>query len=172
MNDNTKSSATSTTASENQGGRQFFDFQATGLCYINDVRVIKPTGRGKPYLAVRCAFLQGPNDDVKKVYINCNVYGAKPKELLMPYVDNKDARIMARAKISDLNLSTYTVKSGEHVGEVRPTLYARLYDIPFLKVDGTVVHQQVREDQARATGTDDHSAPADNESSGDEEVVY
>lgn len=137
MTDATNNTANSSAAAD----RQFFDFQARGLAYLNDIRLVHPKKgqKGKPFLAVRCKVLQGRRDEPTYVSVNCNVFGEKLKAQLMPYVGDKDSKILGRIEISDLALDTYEAKKGDKAGTIQPVLYARMYALRYLKVNDVVI---------------------------------
>lgn len=122
----------------------YFNTKCTGLAYINDVREVKPTGKGKPFLSVRLKVLQGPTaadqrDQQIPLYMNCNVFGDKLKTLLRPYVGDDKTQLRGLVAISDLQLSTYVSKKPEDSGTVKPCLYGRLFGIRKLWANGEEV---------------------------------
>ena len=124
----------------------YYDFHSQGLAYLNRLRLVSPNG-GDSYLAVTLAFLRGKADAdgrVAKTWVDCNIVGdmakARAKILLEHIVDEgidpDQVRIMATAKIGDLELKEFTYKKGPKAGQPGFGLKGRLLQIEHVRVNG------------------------------------
>ena len=127
----------------------YYDLHCTGLAYLNRLRLVKPDGGGSSYLSVTLAFLRGKADaegKVAKTWVDCNIVGgtakARAKTLLEHIaeegVDPDKAKIMATVKIGDLELKSFTYRSGPRAGQPGFGLKARLLQINNIWLDGSL----------------------------------
>ncbi|MCW5631916.1 MAG: DUF3577 domain-containing protein [Rubrivivax sp.] len=119
-----------------------FDFIAEGIGYLNRVREIRPSGKGKAYLACTINAMMGPADSVEYVSVDCKVVGRVAIEAigqLKPHVEAKKKVIVA-FRVGDPKPDFYEYKD-RATGEPRSGqgLKARLLQLTSAKVDGAKI---------------------------------
>ena len=117
---------------------KYFDLHASGVGYLNRVRLVEPK-RGQPFLAVDISALHGGIDDVEYTRFDCRVSGSEAKDAIMALkdaIEDKDTKVLVGFKVGDLYTETFTYKSGKKAGQMGVSLKARLLRIHWAKVNG------------------------------------
>ena len=132
----TQSTTTSQTQNDSQQ-RKYFDLHTMGIGYLNRVRKVSPK-KGKPFLAVDIAALNGHADDVHYTRFDCRVYGAKAMEAvtaLWTHIENEKDKVLVAFKVGDLYAETFVYQSEAKKGEIGISLKVRLLKITWAKVN-------------------------------------
>jgi hypothetical protein len=120
---------------------KYFDLHASGVGYLNRVRLVEPK-RSKPFLAVDIMALHGSIEDVEYTRFDCRVSGSAAKDAIMALknaIEDKNTKVLVGFKLGDLYAETFTYQRGERAGQVGISLKARLLQINWAKVNGRQV---------------------------------
>ena len=143
----------------------YFDLHVAGFGYLNDARIV-PVKRGDDFLSVRIAALHGSKDDPQKTYFDAKVNGADAKAIIgafMDQINDRESKVMAGFKLSDLYVDTFVYQRGEKQGQTGVALKTRLLKIQWLKINGNDIDLT----QLVAAESDDaYDQDADNASTG------
>lgn len=133
--------------------REFFNLHANGIGYLNRVRWVTPTGRGRkaePFLACAISALRGATDSPDYTYFDLRVSSAEAIDLIDSLQKEVDERrkVLISFRIADLYAHSYERDVRDQGG--RPTgqkehaglIKGRLILINSVKVDGQLVYQR------------------------------
>lgn len=133
--------------------REFFNLHANGIGYLNRVRWVTRTGRGRkaePFLACAISALRGATDSPDYTYFDLRVSSAEAIDLIDSLQKEVDERrkVLISFRIADLYAHSYERDVRDQGG--RPTgqkehaglIKGRLILINSVKVDGQLVYQR------------------------------
>ncbi|MBC3211067.1 STY4534 family ICE replication protein [Serratia fonticola] len=133
------SQATQTTATQNQ--TNYFNLHVDGLGYLSNLREIT-TATGS-FLTCVINALHGSTEKPDYTRFDVTVSGKEASGLLrrcQKAVD-EEKKVLLGFKLSNLTADVFTLTKGEHAGEVRPTLKARLIKISWIKIGQEMVYK-------------------------------
>lgn len=120
--------------------KEYFNFTATAVAYINEVRIITPK-RGDKFCAIKAIVLEGNTEDPDKIPIDLIVRGSEAKSLIWNHKDQWPSygghKWFATLRIGSLNTKPYLDKKGEPSA----VLSGRLLAISYLSIDGEEVYK-------------------------------
>ena len=131
-----------TSTNKNIQSKQYFDFIATGVAYVNQVKQILPQAGGRdfaPYWTAKLAVLVSAGDDVQYRYIDCNIPAEEAAKLICLYsteANNPKFKVLIGFRISNLRAKSFT----RNDGECASMLKGRLIKISWLKVNNRKVY--------------------------------
>ncbi|VXD06568.1 conserved hypothetical protein [Enterobacterales bacterium 8AC] len=133
------SQATQTTANQNQ--TNYFNLHVDGLGYLSNLREIT-TANGS-FLTCVINALHGSTEKPDYTRFDVTVSGKEASSLLrrcQKAVD-EEKKVLLGFKLSNLTADVFTLTKGDHAGETRPTLKARLIKISWIKVGQEMVYK-------------------------------
>ena len=126
------SQASQSTATQNQTG--YFNLHVDGLGYLSNIREIT-TANGSFLTGVINA-LHGSTEKPDYTRFDVTISGKEASSLIRRCQKSVDEekKVLLGFKLSNLTADVFTLTKGEHAGESRPTLKARLIKISWIKV--------------------------------------
>ncbi len=118
-----------------------FNVITKGIGYINDARVIEPEGAAS-YLACRLSLLEGHQDAVRYVYVDCIVRGPEAIDLVTQFrsqICSEKHRVIAAVDLGSLRVKPFLYQKGPKQGQPGAALKASLLKISYLKIDEDVL---------------------------------
>ena len=131
-----------TSTNKNIQSKQYFDFIATGVAYVNRVKQILPQAGGRdfaPYWTAKLAVLVSESDDVQYRYIDCTIPAEEAAKLICLYsteANNPNFKVLIGFRIANLRAKSFTRKDGECASMLK----GRLIKISWLKVNNRKVY--------------------------------
>ena len=122
--------------------KQYFDFIATGVAYVNRVKQILPQAGGRafaPYWTANLAVLVSEGNDVQYRYIDCTVPAEEAAKLISRFADEANdpkCKVLVGFRISNLRAETFTRNNGNSDS----LLKGRLIKISWLKINNRKVY--------------------------------
>lgn len=133
------SQASQSSAAKNQ--TSYFNLHIDGLGYLSNIREISaPNGS---FLSCVINALHGSTDKPDYTRFDVTVSGKEASDLIrrcMKSVD-EEKKVLVGFKLSNLAADVFTLTKGEHAGETRPSLKARLIKISWIKVGQEMVYK-------------------------------
>ncbi|EPF2170058.1 TPA: STY4534 family ICE replication protein [Escherichia coli] len=126
-----------TATSENK----YFNLHVNGIGYLSNIRQVNgPKGQ---FLTAVINALSGPADNPVYVRFDTTVVGENTVSLgrrCIKAVD-EDKKVLTGFTLSNLASDIFTLTKGEHAGEQRVSLKARLLNIDWIKIGKEVVYK-------------------------------
>lgn len=120
---------------------KYFNLHVNGIGYITSIRPVNgPKGQ---FLTAVINALSGPTDSPAYVRFDTTVVGDNTVSLIkrcMKSVD-EDKKVLIGFTLSNLASDIFTLTKGEHAGEQRVSLKARLLNIDWIKVGKETVYK-------------------------------
>ncbi|MEH5573198.1 STY4534 family ICE replication protein [Raoultella ornithinolytica] len=148
----------SSSSASTQQKKEYFNLNVNGIGYLSSIRRVQ-SGNGEFTCAVINA-LTGPTDNASYQRFDVTVAGAENTKLInrcQKAVDEEE-KVLIGFVLSGLKAEVFTLQSGEHAGESRPSLKARLIKVEFIKKGQDVVYTAPNASQTPEQGS---SAPKD-----------
>ncbi|WP_387692612.1 STY4534 family ICE replication protein [Photorhabdus sp. RM71S] len=126
-----------THATENK----FFNLNINGLGYLSNVR--KVNGQNGSFFSAVINALSGPTENPSYVRFDVTVAGKENSDLISrchKAVD-EDKKVLLGFTLSQPSTGIFTLNKGEHVGEQRVSLRARLIKIDWIKIGSETVYK-------------------------------
>lgn len=120
----------------------YFNLHVTGLGYLNNIREVD-TRNGKMLCCVINA-LTGPTDKPSYTRFDVTVVGNDALGLVRrcwKAVD-EEKKVLLGFKLSNLSADVFTLTKGEHAGDVRASLKARLIKVNWIKIGTEMVFKE------------------------------
>ena len=136
----TTTNATRIAAPADQQG--FFNFHATGVGWMNRIRVVSPKRGGQPFLACSISALHGTTDAPERTCLDLRVSGEEAQRLVNRLQKHLDAKrkIFVSFKVGDLYPHLYERKNRETgQQETAALIKGRLLSLQSIKIDGQKV---------------------------------
>ncbi|MFS6933719.1 STY4534 family ICE replication protein [Klebsiella oxytoca] len=135
----------------------YFNLHVDGLGYLSNVREIT-TANGS-FLSCVINALHGLTDKPEYTRFDVTISGKEASSLIRRCQKSVDEekKVLLGFKLSNLTADVFTLTKGEHAGETRPTLKARLIKISWIKVGQEMVYRAEKSVPAPAP-----EAPASN----------
>ncbi|PVZ81180.1 hypothetical protein C9426_31790 [Serratia sp. S1B] len=133
------SQTTQSTATQNQAS--YFNLHIEGLGYLSNIREIT-TANGS-FLSCVINALHGSTEKPEYTRFDVTVSGKEANDLLrrcQKAVD-EEKKVLLGFKLSNLTADVFTLTKGDHAGEPRPSLKARLIKVSWIKVGQEMVYK-------------------------------
>ncbi|HEJ9679067.1 TPA: DUF3577 domain-containing protein [Proteus mirabilis] len=125
------------TTSENK----YFNLHVNGIGYLSNIRQVNgPKGQ---FLTAVINALSGPVDNPVYVRFDTTVVGENTVSLVRRCIKavDEDKKVLTGFTLSNLASDIFTLTKGEHAGEQRVSLKARLLNIDWIKIGKEVVYK-------------------------------
>jgi len=145
-------SANNSTASTSQK-TEYFNLNISGLGYLNSVRRIN--GPNGTFISCVINALSGPTDNPKYVRFDVTVAGKEASSLInrcQKSVD-EDKKVLLGFTLSNPSTDIFTLNTGDHAGEQRVSLKARLIGIDWVKIGQDMVFKAEKSDSVPPQGS-------------------
>ncbi|EGT3611413.1 DUF3577 domain-containing protein [Morganella morganii] len=120
---------------------KYFNLHINGIGYLTYIRLVDgPKGQ---FLTAVINALSGPTENPSYVRFDTTVVGDNTVSLIkrcMKSVD-EDKKVLVGFTLSNLASDIFTLSKGEHAGEQRVSLKARLLNIDWIKVGKEMVYK-------------------------------
>ncbi|AHG19486.1 hypothetical protein Z042_07560 [Chania multitudinisentens RB-25] len=130
----------------------FFNLHINGLGYLNNIRDIEGRNSGS-MLCCTLNALSGPTDKPEYTRFDIVVTGKEAKDLVKrcrkAVAENK--KVLMGFRLSNLNHDIFTLTKGDHAGEQRVSLKARLIKVDWIKVGTEMVYQSEKTTESAST---------------------
>ncbi|EFC1623128.1 DUF3577 domain-containing protein [Escherichia coli] len=126
-----------TAISENK----YFNLHVNGIGYLSNIRQVNgPKGQ---FLTAVINALSGPADNPVYVRFDTTVVGGNTVSLVRRCIKavDEDKKVLTGFTLSNLASDIFTLTKGEHAGEQRVSLKARLLNIDWIKIGKEVVYK-------------------------------
>ena len=127
--------------SSSQSKTEYFNLNVTGIGYLNNIR--KVAGPNGEFTCAVINALTGPTDNASYTRFDVTVAGKESVSLInrcQKSVD-EEKQVLMGFVLSGLTADVFTLSKGDHAGESRPSLKARLISVEWIKIGGQVVYK-------------------------------
>lgn len=120
----------------------YFNLHVTGLGYLNNVKEVQT--RNGSMLCCTINALTGATDSPSYTRFDVTVVGKASSELILrcQKAVAEEKKVLLGFKLSNLSADVFTLTKGDHAGEARPTLKARLIKVNWVKVGAEMVYKE------------------------------
>ncbi|ECE2104803.1 STY4534 family ICE replication protein [Salmonella enterica subsp. enterica serovar Newport] len=128
-----------------------FNLHIDGLGYLSNIREIN-TATGS-FLSCTINALHGSTEKPEYTRFDATVSGKQTSSLIRRCQNavNEEKKVLIGFKLSNLTADVFTLTKGDHVGESRASLRARLIKISFIKVGQSMVYKAEKPESADST---------------------
>ena len=120
---------------------KYFNLHVNGIGYLSNIRQVNgPKGQ---FLTAVINALSGPADNPVYVRFDTTVVGENTISLVRRSIKavDEDKKVLTGFTLSNLASDIFTLTKGEHAGEQRVSLKARLLNIDWIKIGKEVVYK-------------------------------
>ncbi|EAM8674829.1 hypothetical protein DPU05_19585 [Salmonella enterica subsp. enterica serovar Teddington] len=119
----------------------YFNLHIDGLGYLSNIREVN-TATGS-FLSCTINALHGSTDKPEYTRFDVTVSGKQTSSLIRRCQNavNEERKVLIGFKLSNLTADVFTLAKGDHAGESRASLNARLIKISFIKVGQNMVYK-------------------------------
>ena len=120
---------------------KYFNLHVNGIGYLSNIRQVNgPKGQ---FLTAVINALSGPADNPVYVRFDTTVVGENAISLVRRCIKavDEDKKVLTGFTLSNLASDIFTLTKGEHAGEQRVSLKARLLNIDWIKIGKEVVYK-------------------------------
>ncbi|CAP78619.1 hypothetical protein LF82_670 [Escherichia coli LF82] len=119
----------------------YFNLHIDGLGYLSNIREIN-TATGS-FLSCTINALHGSTEKPEYTRFDVTVSGKQTTSLIRRCQNavNEEKKVLIGFKLSNLTADVFTLTKGDHAGESRASLKARLIKISFIKVGQNMVYK-------------------------------
>ncbi|EMZ5449199.1 STY4534 family ICE replication protein [Providencia stuartii] len=120
---------------------KYFNLHVNGIGYLSNIRQLNgPKGQ---FLTAVINALSGPADNPVYVRFDTTVVGENTASLVRRCIKavDEDKKVLTGFTLSNLASDIFTLTKGEHAGEQRVSLKARLLNIDWIKIGKDVVYK-------------------------------
>ncbi|HCM1921006.1 TPA: DUF3577 domain-containing protein [Salmonella enterica subsp. salamae serovar 16:m,t:e,n,x] len=119
----------------------YFNLHIDGLGYLSNIREIN-TATGS-FLSCTINALHGSTEKPEYTRFDVTVSGKQTSSLIRRCQNavNEEKKVLIGFKLSNLTADVFTLTKGDHAGESRASLRARLIKISFIKVGQNMVYK-------------------------------
>lgn len=156
MTANASTSTASSAPASAQQKKEYFNLNVNGVGYLNSIRRVQ--GQTGEFTCAVINALTGPTDNASYQRFDVTVAGPDTTKLInrcQKAVDEEE-KVLIGFVLSGLKAEVFTLQSGDHAGESRPSLKARLIKVEFIKKGQDVVYTAPNASQTPEQGS---SAP-------------
>lgn len=140
----------SSSANNNGKSKDYFNLTINGLGYLSNVRQVNAqTGT---FISCVINALSGPSDSPSYVRFDVTVAGKEASSLInrcQKAVD-EDKKVLIGFVLSNPSTDIFQLKNGEHAGESRVSLKARLIKVDWIKIGQDMVFKTERAEPQQA----------------------
>jgi hypothetical protein len=132
---------------------EYFNLNIKGLGYLNNIRRVN--GPNGTFISCVINALSGPMDNPKYVRFDVTVSGKDASSLInrcQKSVD-EDKKVLLGFTLSNPSTDIFTLNSGDHAGEQRVSLKARLIGIDWIKIGQEMVFKAEKSDSMPPQGS-------------------
>ena len=132
--------------SVNTAKTEYFNLTLKGLGYLSNVRQVNH--HNGSFLSCVVNALSGPTDSPSYVRFDVTVAGKEATALIarcQKAVD-EDRKVLLGFTLSNLSTDIFTLNKGEHAGEQRVSLKARLIKVDWIKIGQEMVYKAEKSD--------------------------
>jgi len=125
--------------SSSQPKAEFFNLNVTGIGYVNNIRKVQ--GSNGEFTCAVINALSCPTDNASYTRFDVTIAGKEKVSLInrcQKSVD-EEKQVLIGFVLSGLVADVFTLSKGEHAGESRPSLKARLIAVEWIKIGGQIV---------------------------------
>ncbi|EDU0502831.1 DUF3577 domain-containing protein [Salmonella enterica subsp. salamae] len=128
-----------------------FNLHIDGLGYLSNIREIN-TATGS-FLSCTINALHGSTEKPEYTRFDATVSGKQTSSLIRRCQNavNEEKKVLIGFKLSNLTADVFTLTKGDHAGESRASLRARLIKISFIKVGQSMVYKAEKPESADST---------------------
>ncbi|MCC3701650.1 DUF3577 domain-containing protein [Rouxiella badensis] len=130
------------------GKTEYFNINIKGLGYLSHVRQINAQNGAFTSCVINA--LSGPTDNPTYIRFDIAVAGKETTALInrcQKAVD-EDKKVLLGFTLSNPNTDIFTLKSGEHTGEQRVSLKARLIKVDWIKIGLEMIYKADKPDSS------------------------
>ncbi|HIB8404936.1 TPA: STY4534 family ICE replication protein [Enterobacter hormaechei] len=119
----------------------YFNLHIDGLGYLSNIREVN-TATGS-FLSCTINALHGSTEKPEYTRFDVTVSGKQTSSLIRRCQNavNEEKKVLIGFKLSNLTADVFTLSKGDHAGESRASLKARLIKISFIKVGQNMVYK-------------------------------
>lgn len=130
---------------------KYFNLHIDGLGYLSNIREIN-TATGS-FLGCTINALHGSTEKPEYTRFDVTVLGQQTSSLIRRCQNavNEEKKVLIGFKLSNLTADVITLTKGDHAGESRASLKARLIKISFIKVGQNMVYKAEKPESADST---------------------
>lgn len=135
-------------ATQHQPQSGYFNLHIDGLGYLSNVREITTTSGGT-FLSCVINALHGSTEKPEYTRFDVTVSGKEASALIkrcQKAVD-EEKKVLIGFRLSNLTSEVFTLTKGDHAGESRASLRARLIKISWIKVGQSMVYKAEKPEQ-------------------------
>jgi hypothetical protein len=147
----TTMSANNTSNANNNGkSKDYFNLTINGLGYLSNVRQVN--AQSGTFISCVINALSGPSDSPSYVRFDVTVAGKEASSLInrcQKAVD-EDKKVLIGFVLSNPSTDIFQLKNGEHAGESRVSLKARLIKVDWVKIGQDMVFKTERAEPQQA----------------------
>lgn len=133
---------TTRTAAPATSGKEFFNFHATGVGWMNRVRLVTPKRGGQSFLACSVSALHGTTDAPERTCLDLRVSGGEAQRLVERLQKHCEAgkKVFVSFKVGDMYPHIYERQNRETgKPETAALIKGRLLALSSIKIDGEKV---------------------------------
>ncbi|CEE94257.1 STY4534 family ICE replication protein [Xenorhabdus koppenhoeferi] len=130
-----------TNSKNSNNENKYFNLNINGIGYLSNIRQVKgPNGQ---FLTVVVNALSGSTDNPSYVRFDTTVVGDTTVSLVnrCSKAVDEDKKVLIGFTLSNLSTEIFTLSKGEHAGEQRVSLRARLINIDWIKIGRETVYK-------------------------------
>ena len=126
----------------------YFNLHIDGLGYLSNIREINTATSS--FLSCTINALHGSTEKPEYTRFDVTVSGKQTTSLIRRCQNavNEERKVLIGFKLSNLTADVFTLTKGEHAGESRASLRARLIKISFIKVGQNMVYKAEKPESA------------------------
>ncbi|EFF1836394.1 DUF3577 domain-containing protein [Escherichia coli O169:H41] len=126
----------------------YFNLHIDGLGYLSNIREINTTTGS--FLSCTINALHGSTEKPEYTRFDVTVSGQQTSSLIRRCQNavNEEKKVLIGFKLSNLTADVFTLTKGDHAGESRASLRARLIKISFIKVGQNMVYKAEKPESA------------------------
>ncbi|EAV3921586.1 DUF3577 domain-containing protein [Escherichia coli] len=126
----------------------YFNLHIDGLGYLSNIREVN-TATGS-FLSCTINALHGSTEKPEYTRFDVTVSGQQTSSLIRRCQNavNEEKKVLIGFKLSNLTADVFTLTKGDHAGESRASLRARLIKISFIKVGQNMVYKAEKPESA------------------------
>ncbi|HED1713396.1 TPA: DUF3577 domain-containing protein [Klebsiella variicola subsp. variicola] len=119
----------------------YFNLTTTGIGYLSKIRLAE--GQNGTFYTCVVNALSGPTDSPEYTRLDCTVAGKHTADLIerCRRAVHEDKKVLINFSISGIRPEIFALSKGDHAGESRVCLRARLIKLTRIKIGQDVVYQ-------------------------------
>lgn len=153
MTANNSTASNNASSAQNGQKKEYFNLNTSGIGYLSNIRrVSSPNGE---FTCCVINALSGPTDNASYTRFDVTIAGAEATRLInrCQKACDEEEKVLLGFVLSGLKADVFTLQSGEHAGEARPSLKARLIKVEFIKKGQELVYKAENTSTPPSQGT-------------------